>query len=162
VTNVLVLDPGNKVGWARAEIDDLGNWSAVEHGITPLWAMVDAVGEAQDVEGFGAGKSYDVIVCEKWRLYASHAKVMIGSEFPSVQFIGAIKLICKLTGTKYVSQDAKDQAPGGVGLARLEVDYPKYYELATRPVAHDDGHDQSALAHLAAYSFRTYGPRRDA
>lgn len=167
MTTILVLDPGERVGWAKAEIDDLGNWSDVGHGITPLWEMADAIAKAQDLKGYSqngddsGGKTYDVIVCEKWRLFASHAKTMIGSEFPSVQFIGAIKYICRATGTKYVSQAASDQAPAGVGMARLKADYPKYYELATRPVAHDDGHDQSALAHMAAYSFRTYGPRRD-
>lgn len=162
MTSVLALDPGEKVGWARADIDDDGNWSDVRHGITPLWQMAEAVAAAQEeLEDYGkAGtRPYDVIVCEAWRLYGSHAKTMIGSEFPSVQFIGAIKLVCRLSGTKYVSQPASAQT---VGLTRLEIDYPEYYELASRPVAHDDGHDQSALMHLAKYSFTKFGPRRAA
>lgn len=158
MTKVLVLDPGEKVGWARAEVDDLGNWSNVNHGITPLWTMADAIAKAQQVRDDANWANYDVIVCEAWRLYGSHAKTMIGSEFPSVQFIGAVKLVCRLTQTEYVSQPASDKK---VGLARLEVDYPDYYELATRAVAHDDGHDQDALMHLAKYSFTKYGPRRD-
>lgn len=157
MTKVLVLDPGEKVGWARAEVDDLGNWSDVRHGITPLWEMADAIADVQDLNEY-SDEPYDVIVCESWRLYGSHAKTMIGSSFPSVQFIGAVKLICRLTGTEYVSQPASDKK---VGLARLEVDYPDYYELATRAIAHDDGHDQDALMHLAKYSFTKYGPRRD-
>jgi hypothetical protein len=146
---VLVLDPGERVGWSRATIDEGGNWSDVRHGITPLWEMADAIYK---------GAHYDVIVCEAWRLYGSHAKTMIGSEFLSVQFIGAVKMFCRLTGTKYVSQPASAKT---IGLARLEVDYPDYHELATRDIAHDDGHDQDALMHLAAYTFKKYGPRRD-
>jgi hypothetical protein len=154
MTNVLVLDPGERVGWARASVDDAGNWSGVRHGITPLWDMAESVSDAQLEQ-----RAYDVIVCEAWRLYGAHAKSMIGSSFPSVQFIGAVKLVCRLTGTKYVSQPASDKT---IGLVRLEQDYPEYHELATRAIAHDDGHDQDALMHLAAYSFKRFGPRRDA
>ena len=68
-------------------------------------------------------------------------------------------LIHGLTGTPYVSQPASAKT---IGLVRLEEDYPEYHDLATRAVTHDDGHDQDALMHLAAYTFRTYGPRRDA
>ena len=160
--NVLVLDPGERVGWARAEIDEHGNWSRVRHGITPLWDMADAVAKSQDVQGYSRnedeswGKAYDTIVVETWRLYGSHAQQMIGSTFPSVQFIGAIKLICRLSGTQYVEQAASQKR---VGIARLEVDYPEWHALAIRPVAHDDGHDQDALMHLAAFTFKRFGPR---
>lgn len=153
--NVLVLDPGERVGWARAKIDEHGNWSDVRHGITPLWEMADAVAKAQDTQGYSP--SYDVIVVETWRLYSSHAQQMIGSTFPSVQFIGAIKLVCRLTGTEYVEQPAADKT---VGLVRLEIDYPQYHDLATRPIAHDDGHDQDALMHMAAFTFKRFGPRK--
>jgi hypothetical protein len=162
--NVLVLDPGEKVGYARADIDEHGNWTDVRHGITPLWDMAEAVADSQGVVS-SAGRGYDVIVVETWRLYQSHAKILIGSTFPSVQFIGAIKLICKLTGTEYVEQPAsmqgvKSTGEESLGLVRLKIDYPEYYELATRPVAHDDGHDQSALAHMAAFTFKRFGPRK--
>ena len=162
--NVLVLDPGERVGWARATIGEHGNWSNVRHGITPLWEMADAVCNAQNVQNDDDRPTYDVIVVETWRLYQSHAKQMIGSTFPSVQFIGAIKLICRLTGTQYVEQPAsmqgyKSTGEPSLGLVRLEIDYPEYYELATRPIAHDDGHDQSALAHMAAFTFKRFGPR---
>lgn len=151
--NVLVLDPGEKVGWARAEIDEHGNWSDVRHGITPLWEMADSVAGVQLDESF---TSYDTIVVETWRLYGSHAQQMIGSTFPSVQFIGAIKLICRLSGTQYVEQPASQKQ---VGIARLEVDYPEWHALAMRPIAHDDGHDQDALMHMAAFTFKRFGPR---
>lgn len=150
---VLIIDPGEKCGWARMTIDEnTAQWAEVRHGIAPLWDMAEAVHFVQN------GKlPYDTIVAETWRLYESHAKQFIGSTFPSVQLIGALKLVCRLTNTAYVEQPASAKK---LGLVRLEVDYPQYHDLAVRPVAHDDGHDQDALMHAAAFSFKRFGPRK--
>ena len=152
---VLSLDPGEQVGWARADVDvfyaaqddpqpSCFVLTDIRHGITPLWDMVDAVARVIDDE-------YDVIVMEKWRLYRGYEKQFIGSEFPSVQFIGAVKFLTRRYGVKLVMQGADVQK---VGIARAKADGHPLYEVMTKPVAHNDGHDQSALAHLYYYAWR--------
>lgn len=133
---------GDQVGWARADVSEDGI-SELRHGITPLWEMADTID--------ARGDEYDVFVIEDWRLYATHAKTMIGSTFPSVQFIGAVKLVARRYGVKVVMQGASIKR---VADARLKVDRPDIYDLVTREVAHKDGHDQDALRHLFYYAFK--------
>jgi hypothetical protein len=81
--HVLALDPGERVGWARAAIYPDGQWFEMTHGITPLKDMALAVHRKIT--------DYDVVVYETWRLAADKARSFAGSDFPSVQFIGAVK-----------------------------------------------------------------------
>lgn len=135
---VLALDPGSRVGWAAADVDPVtGEWDNLTHGITELWPMSDKVDEV-------AG-NYDLIVIEDWRLYPDKAKTMVGSSFPSVQFIGAVKGSARRAGTKVVLQGAATKTSADKTMKAVR---PELYELVTRPVAHDDGHDQDALRHL--------------
>ena len=143
VERVLVLDPGERVGWARAEVSSDGSWTDLRHGITPLRDMAFKVHEA--------AKDYDVIVFEDWRLYPQQAKTMIGSTFPSVQFIGMVKLSAWMAGTKLVTQGAAIKTNADRAMKAL---MPDLYEVVTRPVRHDDGHDQDALRHLFYYVWR--------
>ena len=91
---VLALDPGDKVGWARADVADDGTWTNLRHGITPLKPMALSVHKSLCPPWTGGEwdrtvPSYDVVVCERWALYPHMAKYMIGSEIPSAQFIGS-------------------------------------------------------------------------
>lgn len=146
---VLALDPGERVGWARADVDDSGTWDDFRHGITPLRDMAMAVHRAlTDHDGYDVramAPQYDVVVVEDWRLYPHLAKSMIGSSFPSVQFIGMVRLSCWLSNTKIVTQGAGIKTTADKMMAKV---HPDLYELVTRPVAHDDGHDQDAIRHL--------------
>lgn len=152
---VLALDPGERVGWARADIADDGSWSDLRHGITPLRDMAVAVHRSlvdatwQDVHP----AVYDVVVMEDWRLYPGNAKSMVGSSFPSVQFVGMVRLCCWLSGTKLVMQGAVTKKTADKTAARLR---PDLYELVTRPISHDDGHDQDALRHLWFYTYKNF------
>lgn len=152
---VLALDPGERVGWARADVDEDGTWSQLRHGITPLWDMATAVARASDIypsgEDYESAPDYDVVVMEDWRLYPHMANNFVGSAFPSVQFIGAVRLCCKLSGTKLVMQGAAVKKTADKTLAKLR---PELHELVTRPIKHDDGHDQDAIRHLWVYTFR--------
>jgi hypothetical protein len=147
---VLALDPGERVGWARADVDPAGNWSDMRHGITPLRDMALSMNRAL-VRVPEHGPSYDLVIIEDWRLYPHMAQSMVGSSFPSVQFIGMVKLCCWLSGTKLVTQGASIKSTAD---KTMKVLRPELYEIVTRPVAHDAGHDQDALRHLFFWTYR--------
>lgn len=155
MTRVLALDPGEKVGWARADIAENGDWTNLRHGITPLRDMVLAVHAALTIncEHYDPplDPTYDVIVIEDWRLRPDKAHSMIGSSFPSVQFIGAVRLCCWVSGTKLVTQQPSERNLANKPMKALR---PDLYELVTKPISHDDGHDQDALKHLWFYTWR--------
>jgi hypothetical protein len=144
--NVIALDPGNKVGWARATVLEDGTWSNMRHGITPLRDMAISLAKNLIV--------YDVVIVEDWRLYPNKAREMVGSSFPSVQFIGMVKLLTWLNPTvKYVTQGASVMKIAEKSLAACR---PELHAQVVTPRAHDDAHDMSALLHLWYWTWRTY------
>lgn len=167
---VLALDPGDRVGWASADIQADGTWLDLKHGIKDLKAMAFEVYHTtveqpvrmvnNRVENVGA----QVIVCERWALYAAKAREMVGSEIPSAQFIGMVKLSAWLANVPVVMQPASrvnsnvpgKLAPAEASMKRLR---PALFELVTQPIAHDDGHDLVAIKHLWAYTFDNYPVR---
>lgn len=161
---VLALDPGDKVGWAHAAIDSEGRWSQMDHGITELKPMAIKVHEA--LVGYpGMKPDYDLVICERWSLFKSKALEMVGSEIPSAQFIGMVKLSCWLAHVPLIMQDVRDvnshtnkPAPAE---ASMKAFRPALYEMVMQPIAHDEGHDLVALKHLWLHTFRTYPVRRD-
>jgi hypothetical protein len=149
---VLAIDPGERVGWARADVAPDGEWSDVRHGITAMQPM------ALKCHLMITQGSYDLVVMESWTLYPHMAKSMVGSTFPTVQFIGAIKLaLWQWPKTKLVTQGAgvihsrEGLPPAMRAMRKLR---PELFELVQTPVAHDDGHDLDALSHLFAYTWR--------
>lgn len=143
---ILALDPGNRVGWARADVCADRSLTDFRHGITPLRDMAMAVDRS-------AGE-YDLIVFEDWRLYPHMAKEMRGSTFPSVQFIGMVKLAAWRAGTALATQGASIKK---IADARMKVEAPDLHELVTRKVTHDDGHDQDAIRHLYYWVWKNGG-----
>lgn len=168
MTRVIALDPGDKVGWARADIADDGTWTDFRHGITELKACAIKVADALDIHAGCAyndwddsppNPDYDVVVMERWALYAHMAKALVGSEIPSAQFIGMVKLSCWLAGVPCVMQNARDvnsNTPGRLAPAEASMKKlrPELFELVTQPIAHDDGHDLVAVKHLFLWTFR--------
>lgn len=158
---VLALDPGEKIGWARADVSDAGEWTNVRHSITPLREMAIAVHEAMTkfpVRGPGEpltkyASDYDVVVMEDWRLFPEMAKTFVGSNFPSVQFIGAVKLACWVSGTKLVMYGASTKKHTLAPMAKLN---PELHAKCTSTITHDDGHDQDALIHLWRWTHLHY------
>lgn len=149
---VLALDPGERVGWARADVNDAGQWSELRHGITELRPMALSVRESL------AGPTpnspgYDLVICEEWRLYPHKAQEMIGSSFPSVQFIGMVQLCCWTSGVKLKKQGAGVMTTGDKWMRRLN---PELHEMVNAPRAHDDAHDMSAIRHLFYWTVRSH------
>lgn len=156
---VLALDPGERVGWARADVAEDGTWSELRHGITPLKDMALAVyraleTEPPDIEGDGLPAKlpeYDVLVVEDWRLRAEKAKSFVGSSFPAVQFIGMVRLCAWRSGCKLVMQGPALKTTADKTLARL---WPEMYEKVTQSISHDDGHDLDAIRHLWVWTYQ--------
>jgi hypothetical protein len=139
---VLALDPGERVGWARADIAPDGEWSHLRHGITPLRDMALKIHTAMQHD------DYDVVIVEDWRLYPHMAQTFINSNFPSVQFIGMVKLCCWVGGTKYVTQGASIKKIADKTMPA------ELHEKVNTLGAHDDLHDMDALRHLWFYTWK--------
>jgi hypothetical protein len=131
---VLALDPGEATGWAWGTVTDgeleVGGW-----GFDP-WKTVAMHLATKQV--LGNAREYDVLVYEAWRLRATAAKQLIGSDMQSSQMVGCIKLCGWLSGARIVSQEpaikpVADKMMGGpeTYLPRSTVD-----------------HDRDALRHL--------------
>lgn len=141
---ILVVDPGERVGWCRCVISDEGQIDLLTHGITPLKDMALKVHEV-------AG-NYDTIIYETYRIYAHLAKQHIGSDIPTAQFVGMVKLSAWLNPkVKLVGQGATCMTTGA------KVAPPVIQEVIDRlPKSHDESHDGSALRHLSFYWFKNY------
>jgi hypothetical protein len=138
---VLALDPGEKVGWARASVADDGEWSGLEHGITHLKDMALAIDA-------NVGK-YDLVVCETWKLRAGKERTFIGSDFPSVQFIGMVRLGCWREHVAYEPQDPRIKTTAD----KSAPDWLRKI-IDNEPRSHDDGHNVDALRHLWFWTWR--------
>lgn len=161
MTRVLALDPGERVGWARADVAEDGSWTDLRHGITPLKDMALAVFDAQIHPTYdhvlevaqidGDLTDYDVLVVEDWRLRAEKARSFIGSSFPAVQFIGMMRMLSWVSGCKLVMQGPNLKTTADKTLKRL---WPEMAEFVGQSISHDDGHDLDAIRHLWVWSYQ--------
>jgi hypothetical protein len=141
ITHVLALDPGEKVGWARAYVADDGSWCGYDHGITALKPMALAV--------HANIAKYDVVIYETWRLRASETQKFVGNDFQSSQFIGMVRLAAWLNPqVRLVSQ-----GPSVKTTAEKTAPSELRKLLARMPKTHDDAHDGDALLHLWHYTW---------
>lgn len=136
---VLVVDPGDRTGWARCVIAD-GEITDVVQGVTPLKDF--AVKLAESVT------NYDTVVYETWRLRPDMAKKMIGNDFQPVQLIGMIRLLCWQNPTiSLVSLTPSDKNTGRKVMPPV---------LAERIPHSSEEHDKDALDLLSYYWWRKY------
>lgn len=154
---VLALDPGQRVGWASADVFPqegpmIPRLIVRDHGIMSLRDAALAVYKAIVVE-----QRYDHVVYESWRLTAKGARVLQGDDMQSSQFIGMVRLCCWLSGTPITAQ-----APAVMASARrsLHMGGPSADDIRERiaklPRSHDESHDGSALLHLWHWFFERY------
>lgn len=142
---VLAVDPGEKCGWARAEVDSQGNWHNMRHGISPWREFAIRWYRTQLTED----EPYEVLIYERFALYRSHALQLVGSDMQTAQCIGALRLVGWLSGTRLVSQGATIKASATRSAPRWLTDY-----IATFPRTHDEAHDADALLHLWHWTFK--------
>jgi hypothetical protein len=89
---ILAIDPGESSGWISLEPGGIegGTVKLDRHGI---WCLL--------VE-----KNPKLIIFESFKLYATHAKSMIGNKFYTCEIIGIIKLFAEVHGVKLIEQGA--------------------------------------------------------
>lgn len=153
---VIAIDPGERVGWAHAVItpfdgecgcEDCGpKLEVTGHGITPL---MDFAIKLSKVIG-----NYDKVIYEIYRIQPGKERQHIGSEVPTLQLIGMIRLLGELHGVTKVRQTLTHR---DTGYKRAPEWCPQIQEIIERlPKTHDDAHDGDALAHLAYYYTQNY------
>lgn len=167
---VIALDPGKLTGWAAADIDEVGEWGNLKHGIMGEKEMVLSLAGDQGLEQTYQNRSvlrsrggphpiYAVIVYENWVLYRKHAEEYIGSDMPYSQQIGQYRLIAWLSGAKIVKHDAARKT---LALKQARSFHPelaaKVEDIQVR--AHKDAHDGDALLHLFGYTVDHFPIRR--
>lgn len=141
---VLTLDPGEKVGWARAMVQPDGAWHNLVHGITPLQEMALALDKKIG--------TYDVVIYETWRLYPAAAKFLIGNDMQSSQFVGMVRLL------SWTHPHIKLVSQGASVMKTARKTAPSWLQeiLDNEPATHDDGHNVSALLHMWAWTWENY------
>lgn len=147
---VLAIDPGEKVGWAHGTIADAstdeGAGTTLEltgQGITPLKPFAAKLIEVAD--------AYDVLVYEDYRISAAKLRQHIGSNVPTLQLIGMIRLAAWHRDVSLVTQRPADKTTAlKTAPAWLTAN------LAGLPKAHDESHDGDALLHLWFYFWKRY------
>ncbi len=132
---VLAIDPGEKVGWARGSASP-DSFKLVNHGITDLKPFALALGKSIT--------KYDVVVYETYRLIKKMNKE--GSDMPTSQLIGMIRLLA-WQNPRII---AVAQSPGIKSTAdKTAFLAPEIKDLLDRePGTHDDAHDVDAVRHL--------------
>ena len=141
---VLVIDPGERVGYCVAEIG--ASVEITSHGISGLKEFALKLEEVFP--------TYDTVVYETYRIAADKAKKHIGSDVPTLQLIGIIRHL----GWRHPHVKLVDQGPvlkrTGEKYARAHL--PHVAELLDRlPKSHDDAHDGDAVLHAVAYLFQS-------
>ena len=150
---VIAIDPGEKVGWAHGEVyeDTMAGCHLLDltgHGITPL---KDFAMKFHEVAG-----NYDTVVFEPYRIAAGKFKAHVGSDVPTLQLVGMIRLSCWLNPkVKVVSSGPGNKATGRKYAAAHLPEISTKIEAALA-TDHDSGHDGDALMHLANYFFKEY------
>lgn len=136
---VLVVDPGDRTGWARCVIDG-ETISDVVTGVTPLKDFAVALGKSVD--------KYDTVVYETWRLRPDMAKKMVGNDFQPSQLIGIVRYLAWITP--------------GVRLKSLEPGVKKTGRKVMPDVLRErldhssEEHDKDALDLLSYYWWKEY------
>lgn len=137
---IIALDPGHQTGWARGVIEE-GRLKDVVHGWSDWRSLSLALHKTMT-----GPEPYDIVVFEDWRLRASSAREMLGSDMQSSQGIGAIRLCCWLAmanGHPVIIevQQPSHKAPANALIERYGLKLPKS----------EVEHNRDALRHLWYY-----------
>lgn len=145
--NWLSIDPGESTGWAWWE-----NGSLREASTDSLWDVIDALSEAFGVSSTGPAdlkfEGLGLIVMEDWALYPWKLKDLGWDKCRTARGIGAIELLCRLTGVQLVLQPAAIKKNAVAAGAE---------ELFLRPL-HENRHANDAIMHGVFYMARNGAP----
>jgi len=124
MTVLLSIDPGESTGYLvmLAETGEI-----VNYGTTDGWHMLDTLMDTHRP---------DSIILEAFRLYPHQSRVQIGSAFPAVQVIGAVRYMAELRNILVYQQMASSVKmlipPAGLG--RHEQDAWRHAEAFRRKI----------------------------
>lgn len=112
---IIAIDPGEMTGWAIGKVYD--SWTDDVNGKErPASLLVEQYGYdpwkgfvmnfANVMEG---GNPFDIVVYESFRIRATAAKALTGSDVPTAQCIGAIKLSAWRSGAGIVTSEPSNK-----------------------------------------------------
>ena len=105
-TKLIAIDPGDVyTGVAFFTTDEGGDWYCQDAQEFSPEDFEDALAELLYLRD---GTPPPIIVYEKWRLYADHAKEKTGSEFPTSQHIGVIKYLVRVHNDHVARHEAAE------------------------------------------------------
>lgn len=136
---ILAIDPGERVGWARARVGP-DSFALIDQGVTPLKDFALKLGTSLG--------NYDTVIYETWRLYPEAAKFMIGNDMQPSQLVGMIRYISWLhPKVKLVSQGASIKTTALKSM-------PEY--LSEHLTLSSEQHDQDAIMHAWFYHWERH------
>lgn len=112
---IIAIDPGEMTGWAIGRIEEPPG--ALAEGVQPSKVLVVeqygydpwkqfVINFANVMEG---ENPFDIVVYESFRIRATAAKALTGSDVPTAQCIGAIKLASWRAGTQLVTSEPSNK-----------------------------------------------------
>ncbi|WP_281783759.1 hypothetical protein [Sinimarinibacterium flocculans] len=142
---VLAIDPGERVGWATANVvadvpDAAPELHPQNRGVNPLKDFAMKLGEVI--------ADYDVVIYETFRLRANMNKAMIGNEFLPSQLIGMIRYL----GWHNPSVKMVPLAPSMK--QKTEKSFPRFMQEWIKNSTEE--HDKDAAQLLWAWFFKEY------
>lgn len=124
------VDPGNTSGIAIVDGEEIVDMLQLKFDECLNWIMEHDWSDTK------------TIVCEDFRLFRNKAQKQVGSDFQTVQIIGALRLICKQQNIPLVMQMSNI-----LSIAERQVGIKM-------PSKHEEGHEISALLHVRFYQIR--------
>lgn len=103
MARIIAIDPGEMTGWAIGRLDETG-LTVEQYGYDPWKQFVMNMADVQE-----GANPFDIIVYESFRIRSTAAKALTGSDVPTAQCIGAIKLSGWRSGTKLVTSEPSNK-----------------------------------------------------
>lgn len=149
------LDPGHTTGFACIEIVKGKVVSAFTSSIA--WESRMAMLHRLLVlharpDGASALPAPEVLVIEDFRLYATHASAQVGSNFPSVNVIGATQALLWSRTLDLGRKPIKDVYQMASSIARIQLPLSVIEKTKTQ-------HERDAISHILYYLINTHRPR---
>ncbi len=139
---IIAIDPGEMTGWAIGTIED-GKLTLEQFGYDPWKQFVVNLAKVQ-----AGDDPFGTIVYESWRLRPQNAKQLTGSDFPSSQCIGAIKLSAWTSGAALATSEPSNKPVIDRQMGSADAYLPKRDTVE---------HYRDAIRHLYWYAVNKAG-----
>lgn len=134
---IMAIDPGVSTGWAIGVVDTEAKTCYLDkHGWTPWQEFVLTFHHRMVGDD-----PFPTVIYESWLLRKNKALTLAGSDMPSSQCIGAIRLSCWLAGAMMVVQHPDHKTPANAWIKAKGLYLPES----------DVEHNRDAIRHLYYY-----------